>query len=138
MTSPPVHWHEGMFLRPQHFQSAQRHWSELAATNAKWDHHYNWGLRSLELDADALANFRCVVRSLEARLRDGALFVVAPDDPLPSLSLRNVFDRQQTVTVYLAAPVFHLSRANAGAEDARFAVESQDLPDENSGQNPQP
>ena len=138
MTSPPVHWHEGMFLRPQHFQTAQRYWSDLTVRNAKWDHYYNWGLRSLELDDDALANFRCVVRSLEARLRDGALVVVSPDEPLDAVSLRGVFEQQNAVTVYLGVPRFQLTRPNAGADDARFAVESQDLPDENSGQNPQP
>ena len=30
MASRPVHWHEGMFLRPQHFQAADRHARETS------------------------------------------------------------------------------------------------------------
>ena len=26
MTTRAVHWHEGMFLRPHHFNAAQQHW----------------------------------------------------------------------------------------------------------------
>src|SRR5437764_6649231 len=117
MTSPTVHWHEGIFLRPQHFQSAQRAWSRHLVDNSKWDRHYNWGLRALELDIDALANYRCVVRALEARLRDGTLVVVTAEEPLPPVSLRAAFERNNTVTVYLALPPFNLSRPNAAGQN---------------------
>src|SRR5438045_3612479 len=70
MTTRAVHWHEEMFLRPHHFQAAQRHWRHLADRGEKWDLQYNWGLRAIDLDLDALGNYRFVVRSLEARLRD--------------------------------------------------------------------
>ena len=33
MRNLPVHWSEGMFLRPHHFQAADRHWRELLATS---------------------------------------------------------------------------------------------------------
>jgi type VI secretion system protein ImpJ len=131
-----------MFLRPQHFQAAQRSWSRRALESAKWDHNYNWGLRSLELDADALANYRCVVRSLEARLRDGTLVVVSPDDPLKPLSLRSAFEGNSSVTVYVGVPLFNPSRPNAGSleagEDTRYLVDTLELEDENTGHNPQP
>jgi type VI secretion system protein ImpJ len=142
MTSPAVHWHEGMFLRPQHFQTAQRHWSHLVRTASQWDRHYNWGLRSLDLDLDALANYRCVVRSIQARLRDGTLVSISPDDePLPALNLRPAFERNSAVMVYLGVPAFHLGRPNAAAQgpsdQARYIVDNHDLEDENTGHNPQ-
>jgi type VI secretion system protein ImpJ len=137
-----VHWHEGMFLRPQHFQTAERSWSRRVVDRAKWDHPYNWGLRSVELDEDALANYRCVVRALEARLRDGTLVVVSASEPLPALSLREAFEGNSSVTVYVGVPLFNLSRPNAGANEAdgeaRYVVETLELVDENSGHNPQP
>src|SRR5262249_40660566 len=40
MNPRSVHWHEGMFLRPHHFQAAQRHWFHRAHLDEKWDHHY--------------------------------------------------------------------------------------------------
>jgi type VI secretion system protein ImpJ len=138
MNSPMVHWHEGMFVRPQHFQAAQRYWTRQFVDSAKWDHHHNWGLRSVDLDLEALANFRCVVRSLEARLRDGTLVVVSPHDPLPDMPLRGAFERQGTVTVYVGVPAFNMARPNAATAangTARFVVETHDLADENTGLN---
>src|SRR5438445_2046472 len=141
MTTRAVHWHEGMFIRPQHFQTAQRYWAHLVDRNEKWDVHYNWGLRSVELDLDALANYRGVVRSLHARLRDGTLVAVPEDGLLPELDLKTAFEGGNTATLYLGVPVLHLGRANVSgdgpSEDARHAVDTQDLEDENTGVNPQ-
>src|SRR4029079_7827252 len=89
MTTRAVHWYEGMFLRPQHFQAGQRHLEHQADRSAQWDVHYNWGLRSLELDLDALANFRLVVRALEARLRDGSLVAIPENGVLAPVDLRD-------------------------------------------------
>ncbi|HWY86789.1 MAG TPA: type VI secretion system baseplate subunit TssK, partial [Gemmataceae bacterium] len=142
MTSPTVHWREGMFLRPHHFQTAQRSWARLVVDSSKWDHPYNWGLRSLDLDLDALANYRCVVRSLQARLRDGTLLVVSPEDPLPPLPLRGAFEQSSSVTLYVGVPLFNLGRPNAGSredgEESRFLVDTVELEDENTGHNAQP
>ena len=76
MAFRPVHWHEGMFIRPQHFQTAQRYWAHLVDRSAKWDVHYNWGLRSVELDLDALANYRGVARRMAKRVMSSS-----PDRP---------------------------------------------------------
>jgi type VI secretion system protein ImpJ len=141
MTTRAVHWHEGMFIRPQHFQTAQRYWAHLVDRNERWDVHYNWGLRALDLDLDALANYRGVVRSLRARLRDGTLVSVPEDGPLPELDLKAAFERGSTATLYLGVPVLHLGRGNVSgdgpADDARYVVDTQELEDENTGVNPQ-
>src|SRR5262249_20325142 len=73
MSTRAVHWYEGMFLRPHHFQSAYRHVLALEQESEKWDLHFNWGLRAIDLDREALANYRFVVRSVKVRLRDGTL-----------------------------------------------------------------
>src|SRR5207302_9664456 len=142
MTTRAVHWHEGMFLRPHHFQAAQRHWSHLAGRAEKWDLHYNWGLRSIDLDLDALANYRCVVRSIQARLRDGSVVAVPDEGTLPAVDLRAAFDAASNVTVYLGVPVLHMGRANVSfngvGDGARFRLSTQELEDENTGVNPQP
>jgi type VI secretion system protein ImpJ len=142
MTARAVHWHEGMFLRPHHFQTAQRHWFHWAHLSEKWDVHYDWGLRSVELDHDALANYRFVVRALRARLRDGTLVAIPEDGSLPALDLKGAFDRDNGVTVFLAVPVVNLGRANVSAngpgEAGRYLLDTQELEDENIGINPQP
>src|SRR5688500_20119791 len=102
MTMRPVHWHEGMFLRPHHFQAAQRQQDHLLARNEKWTLHHNWGLRSIDLDLDALANYRLVVRSLEVRLRDGAAAVLPDEGLLPALDITAASELASTSTIYLA------------------------------------
>jgi type VI secretion system protein ImpJ len=140
MASHAVHWSEGMFLRPHHLQAAQRHLAEAVQTGLKWDLHYNWGLRAAEIDLDALANHRFVVRSLRARLRDGTAVRVPEDGPLPALDLRPALQRNTSLTVYLGIPTVRLGRPNvAGAGEAgRYALATQEIEDENSGLNPQP
>jgi type VI secretion system protein ImpJ len=142
MTARAVHWHEGMFLRPHHFQATYRHLMQVTRRGAAWDIHYNWGLHLIDLDLEALANYRFVVRALQARLRDGALVVVPEDGELQPLELKGAFDRGNTVTVFLAVPTLRLGRANAAgpgpADGARYKLDTQELEDENTGVNPQP
>ncbi len=142
MSAQPVHWHEGMFLLPQHLQAAQRHGAHQTRLGDRWTQHYGWGLRACELDLDALANHRLVVRKLHARLGDGTLVTVPEDGLLPDLDLQGALDRVGTVRVYLAVPTFDLSRANVsvnGADDrARYRVDALELEDDSSGQHPQP
>jgi type VI secretion system protein ImpJ len=131
-----------MFLRPHHLQAGQRHAAQLAQWGAKWDLHYNWGLREIDLDPDALANYRFVVRSLKARLRDGTLIALPEDGALPAVDLKPAFESEGTVTVFLAVPVLQLGRANVvhdgRVDGARYLLDTQQFEDENTGLNPQP
>jgi type VI secretion system protein ImpJ len=132
-----------MFLRPHHFQAAQRFAEDQTHRGGKWDVHHNWGLRHIDIDREALANYRFVVRSLQARLRDGTPIAVPEDGILPALDFRQApFERDQTLTVFLAVPVLHLGKANVAAdgsaEGTRFRLDNQELEDENTGVNPQP
>src|SRR5215470_17574419 len=140
MASHAVHWSEGMFLRPHHLQAAQRHLAEAVQTGLKWDLHYSWGLRVADIDMDALANHRFVVRSLRARLRDGTAVRVPEDGPLPALDLRPALQRNTSLTVYLGVPTVRLGRPNVAAdgETGRYVLATQEIEDENSGLNPQP
>jgi type VI secretion system protein ImpJ len=142
MTARPVHWYEGMFLLPQHLQAAQRHGTHLAQLSDRWNQHYGWGVRTCELDPDALANNRLVVRALRARLHDGTLIAVPEDGLLPALDLQGALERVGAVRVFIGVPMFDLSRANVspdGADDkARYLVDTQELEDETTGLHPQP
>jgi type VI secretion system protein ImpJ len=140
MTARAVHWHEGMFIRPHHFQAAQRHVSHLLHTASSWDCHYSWGLRKIDIDRDALANHRLEVRRLRVRLRDGTLVSLPEDGELPPLDLQTAFGEEGTLTVYLGVPVLHLGRPNVSGRsgEGRFVLDSLDLEDENTGLHPQP
>ncbi len=142
MSHPAVHWHEGMFLRPHHFMAANRYWEHQAQRSEKFDLCYNWGLRSIEIDHEALANNRFVVRALSARMRDGTLVCVPEDGVLTAFDLKGVLATSSEVTVYLAVPMVGPGRANVSehgaAEAMRYVLDTQVLEDENTGVNPQP
>jgi type VI secretion system protein ImpJ len=130
-----------MFLRPHHFQAAQRHIFHVNHLSEKWDQHYNWGLRTAELDLDALANQRLVFHRLQARLRDGTLVSIPEDGLLPVIDLKDAFGEEKSLTVYLGVPISNLGKANVSSngavEGARYMTDTQDLEDENTGLNPQ-
>lgn len=140
MTARLVHWHEGMFLRPHHFQAGSRYLAQELARGTNWNLHHDWGVRRLELDRDALTNHRFVVRSLRARLRDGTLVSVPEDGELSALVLQAAFEREPTITVLLAVPSLRVGKANVSAdrgEGARYSVTTEETEDENTGINPQ-
>jgi len=138
MTARAVHWHEGMFLRPQQFQAAERHAHEVIARSERWDVHHGWGLRRVEWEADALATYRFALSRLEARFRDGTTLVLPEDGSLPALDLKPVFAKTNRVTIHVAVPQLRLGRANAAADGSRYRTDLLELEDENTGVNPQP
>lgn len=119
-----------------------RHVFSESQRNQQWTQHYNWGLRAIELELDALANFRFAVGSLRVRLRDGTLISIPEDGLLPPLDLKAAFEATNPVTVYLAVPSLNLGKANVGddgqSEGSRYKLDTQELEDENTGVNPQP
>jgi type VI secretion system protein ImpJ len=130
-----------MFLRPHHFQAAERYLASQSQLDEKWDHYYNWGLREIDIDRDALANHRLVIRGLKARLRDGTLLSIPEDGDLPALDLKPAFENQRTLDVFLALPVLNLKKPNAPPrrdDTARYRVDELPLEDENTGADPQP
>jgi len=155
MSHLPVHWHEGMFLRPQHFQAADRYWTETLEQSEHWDHEYNYGLRSVEISPEAVANFQVQLTVCQARMRDGTLISLAPgnepdrvdlkesleglETALVNVDLKEAFDRETTVRVFLAVHKLKLGGSNVGAADEstsgkhRYLPESRTLADESRG-----
>jgi type VI secretion system protein ImpJ len=130
-----------MFLRPHQFQAAERHVEQLAARAARCDQPYYWGLRKLEIDPDALAAHRFVIRALEARLRDGTIITLPEDASELSMDLREPFQLGREVDVYLAVPQHRPGQPNIEGPNTgpvRYQTFTQELEDENSGTNPQP
>lgn len=132
----PVHWSEGMFLRPHHFQAAERHWMELAQCSERWDHAYNYGLRQITYSPEALLNGQFQVQTCMARLPDGTLVALGqgqgPDrleikQPLDQMDralqgvqvdLKQAFGMESVITVYLAVPRLKLGTANVAVNKA--------------------
>lgn len=143
MTDHAVHWSEGLFISPHHFQLAERRQREEVLLAESWNIGYAYGLRKIELDEEALANWRVSLRVCHARLRDGT-HVRFPEDCLlaPAEIPKDAFrDSQDRLMVHLAVPRLQLGRKNADAPHGeticRYQVDSQEVEDENQPGNSQ-
>jgi type VI secretion system protein ImpJ len=141
MTIEAVNWYEGMFLVPHQFQAAQRFSADQMRRHIQWGLNHHWGLRTIDIDQEALKNFRFVVRSLDARFRDGTMVSVPRDLALGEIDLRGFLENTSNVTIALALPIVQLTRANlqlSDSDEARYAVVLRDVEDENTGKDQQP
>lgn len=140
MHNLPVHWSDGMFLRPQHFQSAERHWTELLSCVQQWSLKYNYGLREIEIGPEALANHQVQVVRCRACLKDGTLIRLGAGQEPDRVDLKQAFEKSAAVTVYLAVPKLALGRRNVGDQNdqsSRYRVVEQMVQDETEGGNEQ-
>jgi type VI secretion system protein ImpJ len=141
MRNLPVHWSEGLFLRPQHFQAAERYWAETVASGEQWDHQYNYGLRAIEISHEAIGNYQFQVNLCHARLKDGTLVALEPGQEMDRLDLKEAFEKESTVKVFLAVPKLKMGTANVAVggngSKARFGEVKQSVQDESFGGNDQ-
>ncbi len=139
MAKRPVHWFEGMFLKPHHFQASDRYHRERVRESEDWLHPHDWGLRSVRFDEDAIANYSLRLTSCQARFKDGTTLNVPEEASIDPLELRAALGQKEKaqVTVYLAVPSWQESRANAervkSEHNPRYLVGPLERPDENTG-----
>lgn len=147
MRNPPVHWYQGLFVRPQHLQAADRHWSEASHTSQHWDHPYGYGLHSFSYSKDALASGHFRVEELDGRLRDGTLVRLESGQEL-EVDLKQAFEEQlsadgeSSVMIYVGLPKLNLGGVNVSKNGAngftRFKRMHQTVMDENGQDSGQP
>ncbi len=142
-----IHWHEGLFLRPHHFQRLQQGFHQLLHDQRRLVAPYPYGVIDARIATDALADFRLHFDSLRAVLPGGQEVRVPENADLPDLSLKQLLSASPGgVTIHLALPVWHDQRANtledSPTADVRtkvtYRVRADEIVDENTGGNPQP
>jgi type VI secretion system protein ImpJ len=142
MQNHPVHWSEGMFLRPHHFQSSDRFWAELTGAQNRFDHPCGYGLLHAEISTEALSNGLLEIVGLAARLRDGTI-LSKPSSQRDSLDLNIKLAGNKSgggITVYVAIPISAEGQANVAANRgsrARHSTLSLETADEAAGGNRQ-
>lgn len=120
MTRPdirPLHWNQGLFLTPQHFQLLEGRQDMLR----QHFHHLGgppgWGIRHLTLNGDALAHGVVDIVACEALFRGGTYLRVASDGPVnATLKPRNCQQLARSATrpvqLFLAVPILSGNGAN--------------------------
>jgi type VI secretion system protein ImpJ len=140
MQNPSVHWSEGMFLRPHHFQAADRYWSEFTSLHYQWDHPYGYGVSQVTISNDALENGVLEMVGLRARLRDGTIIAKESND-VETVDIKARIDQAasggQPVMVFLAVPHATQGRANVSSNlgdiKSRYTAIQREVDDEGSG-----
>jgi len=140
-----IHWSEGQFLRPHHFQAAFRQIDTLRAETARALDPYGWGFLSLDLAADAIENGSVEIRSCELLLGDGTFVKVPENCTISPREFKKPFEKSAgPMPVYFGVPEVQVVRANVqrpGEEvdgrSPRYSIDLLERYDENSGDNPQ-
>ena len=100
--SRPVFWHEGMLLRPQHFQQQDRHQEALLHSITSRTSPCYWGVLDLRINQDSLQNMILEVETCDAVLADGALIRYPDNANLESRSFEDVLPPSgEPLSVYL-------------------------------------
>ncbi|MCL2714037.1 MAG: type VI secretion system baseplate subunit TssK [Alphaproteobacteria bacterium] len=131
-----VAWSEGMFLRVQHFQQADR-WTERIVRSATREMRpYPFGVAAIEIDREALSIGRFALSAIQGILADGTAFEAPGDAELPDpLELSPTI---KDAIVYLALPMRRPGRPDMAREGGgagagvRIVAGLYEAPDANS------
>ncbi|MGO6969512.1 type VI secretion system baseplate subunit TssK [Rhizobium leguminosarum] len=130
-----VAWSEGMFLRVQHFQQADRWTERLVRTATHGLSPYPWGVAEIGIDRGALAIGQFALSNLRGVLPDGTPFEAPVDTDLPPPL--DLDENTKNAVVYLALPARQPGKAdvalNGGAarNSVRLVASPYEAPDAN-------
>ncbi|WP_341706238.1 type VI secretion system baseplate subunit TssK [Halopseudomonas sp.] len=102
MEALKIVWHEGMLLRPQHFQQQDRYHEQQLILSVQGLHADAWGFENLEIDEQFLAMGKLVVSKASGLLPDGSRFQLNSDITPIALDLPV---SQSSTDVYLTLPL---------------------------------
>ena len=127
-----VAWHEGMFLRPQHFQAQDRFIDGVIRARVDSVRPWPWGLTELVLDEDLATLGKFGVVRASGVMPDGTPFSI-PDDLPPPPPLDVPADARDAV-IALTLPAqqsgaVQFRDAEGGALEARFLVSEAEVSD---------
>ena len=135
-----VQWHDGMLLRPEHFQQADRRLDQLLHYQFSQALPFYWGVSQLKIDDVLLSSGTVRILELEAIMPDGLILSFHADDgDMLELNLaeyeKEFKQRNQDVLVYVCVPEYRSDAASLTSDSPRFqSVESGFVINENTGE----
>lgn len=137
-----LHWSDGLFLEPHHFQQLQRELHQALRAERRLVFPFPYGFIDLEIDEEALAARRIVVKRFSAVMPNGEELSSPGNTSLPPLVVEppaaEGADAARTVLVWLTVPNWSAVEGNLAdrREDERlFSVRESRVRDENTGEN---
>ena len=115
-----VVWSEGMFLRAQHFQQADRHLEHLLRARTEHLAPFSWGISELTINRELLGTGKIALASCRGVMPDGTSFSIPDEaDHPPPLEL---FEATKNCLIYLILPVRQPGGAEVGLANSEDAV----------------
>jgi len=145
--SVKIHWQEGLFLQPHHFQRMQKSLEDEIGSERRLAWPYPYGVIEARLSRDELENKRVRFDKLRAIMPSGLEVNYPAAAELPSLDITQAFSKGAgSFTVSLGVPLWQESRANTVPvthdADTRvkllYRIGEIECHDENTGENPKP
>jgi type VI secretion system protein ImpJ len=110
-----VAWHEGMFLRVQHFQQSDRWTERLVHMATRSLRPYPFGIANIQIIRQQLAIGRLALDSVSGTFADGTVFDAPGETDLPAPT--ELSENLKNAVIYLALPVSASGRAEATMDD---------------------
>ncbi len=136
-----------MFLAPQHFQAQDLYFEDLIQSRFSASNYANYGVTSLEIDADSVANGLFKLTAVRGFMPDGEIFDMPASDELPASRQFAAHwpTSDESLDVYLALPERRLNARNVtlpgqreNIGDTRYVSEIRTVPDDNQGGDEKP
>jgi type VI secretion system protein ImpJ len=129
-------WGEGLFLRPQHFQYQDAYHEYRLTQMIQSTAPYFWGVMSLKVDKDALANNIVKLNEATALFRDGEWYSAPGQDALPPPLNLDAIETGGPIEIALAIPLlkdigknYKRLTAQEPTSEARYLSENQSTVD---------
>lgn len=135
-----VIWSEGLFLRPQHLQQADRYMEKFVRGRTQALRGYGWGFTELRINRELLSLGKIAIEYAAGVMEDGTPFAIPDeaDQPAPFAPPGNL----RNAVIHLALPAYQPGAAEADARTGdevvtRYTIAEQDLADGNAGEREQ-
>lgn len=121
----PIYWHQGLFLKPHHFQHLYARQQEENYKLRESLDAFFWGFSKINIDKKELLNGNFMLSELEAVFVDGTFVEVPSNAIVASRSFREKFDEtQNNLTIYVGIKSFRKDIPNVTQLDNSENLES--------------
>ncbi|WP_108650379.1 type VI secretion system baseplate subunit TssK [Dongshaea marina] len=115
----PLYWHQGLLLQPQHFQLESQYHQAHVTRITQLLGNDSWGVNSLTIHEDALAEKRLVVSEGELLFPDGSLCSIPESASVSSRQFDHAWvETGQPFTVYLGLRQWQTQGSNVAEVEA--------------------
>lgn len=106
----PIYWHQGLFLKPHHFQYLQAQQQQDNLSIKELTQPYFWGISKLSIDKKELLNKNFLLQELEIVFMDGTIVKLPQTSITTTRSFESMED--ENIKVYIGLKSFNQNATN--------------------------